>query len=178
MKKGTKNVILISVITILVLAGGYLVYSRTRKSEKENQNKTAVENQNANQNSSEKDKGTNANVLDEHCLKNPESGTGLITIEKPEAYAEVKNPFVISGKANVFEGEFLIRLKDCDGRVIEHREMRVQGSGINKLLPYGTSFEVELLGKDYRDIYIEAFEISAKDGSEENLIQMPVRVVE
>ena len=41
-----------------------------------------------------------------------------IFLEKPQINSSIKSPVTVSGKANVFEGHLLIRIKDLNGNVI------------------------------------------------------------
>jgi len=109
-----------------------------------------------------------------HCLAEPASGTGMITIESPSPIDEVLSPFEVKGTANVFEGSFVIKLKLCDGRTIVDTFSQASGE-IGENNPYSTSV---FFDSQYRDLeaYIEAYSLSAKDGSMENLIQIPIRL--
>lgn len=118
---------------------------------------------------------TFAEIEANHCLKDPNGGTDNITIADIAHYSEVANPIAISGTANVFEGSFIIRLVGCDGqeiaRVIGQAEEGEIGisSPYTATLTYPASFSGSYA-------YIEAFDLSARDGSVADLIQVPVKL--
>lgn len=109
-----------------------------------------------------------------HCLADPRAGNGMITIEDPDSLSEVEDPFAVKGTANVFEGSFIIKLKACDGATIYTTYGQASGEmGQNN--PYSASISFDAQYKD-TEAYLEAYSLSAKDGSVENLIQIPVRL--
>jgi len=108
-----------------------------------------------------------------HCLKDPNGGTGNITVANIPSYAEVDSPIYIEGLANVFEGNFNIRIMGCEGNEINKINVQTEAGEVGVSNPYFTNIS-------YNDsnigtyAIIEAYDLSAKDGSVENLIQVPV----
>lgn len=99
-------------------------------------------------------------------------GLGILGIElvKPQAGEKVISPLAVSGRANVFEGQVSLRIKDADGVVIG------QGGGTACMGETPCPFTTQLTftkpkGKTGT---IEAFTLSAKDGSVEDLVSLPI----
>lgn len=108
-----------------------------------------------------------------HCLQSPNGGTGNITIADIPHYDSVSSPVDFSGTANVFEATFLARLVSCDGIEISKVVVTADAAEVGVSAPYHASLTY---GSSYAGTYgtIEAYDLSAKDGSIQDLIQVPV----
>lgn len=97
-----------------------------------------------------------------------------IIVQSPTAHAVVSNPITVSGKARVFEGTFQYALRDPEGNVL----FRAVGlASVPDSQGYRNfSVKIPLNVGTPRDLTIEVFEYSAKDGSIINLVQVPVRL--
>lgn len=113
-------------------------------------------------------------IKEAHCLQNPQGGTGNITIADIAHYSEVSSPITFSGTANVFEGSFQVRLIDCDGnKVIKQRNAQTQAGEVGVSNPYSVTITYSSSYAGHY-AYIEAYDLSAKDGSVQDTIQVPV----
>jgi hypothetical protein len=109
-----------------------------------------------------------------HCLKNPNGGTGNITIADIAHYSEVTSPITFSGTANVFEGSFQVKLVDCDGsKIIKQVNGQTQAGEVGISNPYSVTITYPASYAGHY-AYIEAYDLSAKDGSVQDTIQVPV----
>ncbi len=117
---------------------------------------------------------TSEQVKANHCLKTPNGGTGNITIADLAHYTEVTSPITFTGTANVFEGSFLVRIVDCNGNeTINQTTAQAQSGEVGVSNPYlvTITYPVSYIG---HYATIEAYDLSAMDGSTQDLIQVPV----
>jgi len=115
--------------------------------------------------------GINGTSLEEPLLPEQKVEPNII-VENPNPGDEIGLPLRISGRARVFENQFVYRLKDGDGSVLS------QGS------IYAHSPDVGLYGPFEADVNypepkgtageLEVFDSSAKDGSEIDKVVIPV----
>lgn len=109
-----------------------------------------------------------------HCLQSPNGGTGNITIADIAHYSQVSSPINFSGTANVFEGSFQVKIVDCDGlKVINQVNGQTEAGEVGVSNPYSATltYDSQYVG---HYVYIEAYDLSAMDGSVQDLIQVPV----
>lgn len=100
------------------------------------------------------------------------TGQANITVTSPKANAVVTNPITVTGQARVFENTFNYILRDSNGtKLFESYGMTdapdsgIFGNYTIKLpVPAGAS----------KNLVIEVFEYSAKDGAVINLVRVPV----
>lgn len=114
-------------------------------------------------------------VKDVHCLQKPQKGE-TIKVTSPEDYSiESATNLTFQGTANVFEGEFRFRLKDCRGPVLSEGSVTTTGEGETPIFSKTISVT---LSRSPMDVILELFEISAASGSEINLTQVPLRLTQ
>jgi germination protein M len=100
--------------------------------------------------------------------------TPAILVESPLAFDDVPNPVHAFGTANTFEANFSYELTDTDGKIIEE-DFVTATSGT------GTRGRFEFVTEEY-DVPFDGvgalivFELSAKDGSRINLVEIPIRM--
>jgi germination protein M len=101
-----------------------------------------------------------------------ESAQPAILIEKPFPRAIIRSPVQIEGTANVFEAQFTVRVTDAKGSVLAETPVKAtSGTGTR-----GTFSKLVKFKKPKTSTgFITVFEPSAKDGSETNVVQIPVR---
>lgn len=102
-----------------------------------------------------------------------ESALPAIMLEEPAPHATVHAPVRIRGSANVFEAHFMVRITDAAGKVVAEKPVKAtSGTGTR-----GT-FDVDIAYKatTYGTGSITVYEPSAKDGSETNVVTIPVRL--
>lgn len=100
--------------------------------------------------------------------------TPAILVESPLAFDEVPNPVHAFGTANTFEANFSYELTDTDGRIVDE-DFVTATSGT------GTRGTFEFVTDEYTVPFdgvgeLIVFELSAKDGSRINLVEIPVRM--
>ena len=90
-----------------------------------------------------------------------------IVILSPLDGEQVTNPVRVTGKAKVFEATFAYRLKDADNKIIYEGFGMTTGPSVPD---YGNfDFKIGIPVNSTKDLIIEVFEYSAKDGSVINL---------
>lgn len=98
----------------------------------------------------------------------------LIFVEVPGPGEAVTSPLRVAGSANTFEAMFMVRLSTAEGAVLyEEPAMVTSGSGtrgtFDLTIPFVVSQPV--------DGILRLWEYSAKDGSEVNIVEIPLRLV-
>lgn len=101
------------------------------------------------------------------------NGQGNIRVVSPESNDEVGLPLIIRGQARVFENQFSWRVRDADGTIL------VEGSAMANSPDIGQFGPFEILASypapKGNTGTVEVFNYSARDGSEENMVRIPVR---
>lgn len=104
-----------------------------------------------------------------------EEATPLIFLESPAPFDEVSSPLQIIGTANTFEAVFQADIIDEDGNVLVHKTMMAtSGSGTRGTFDDTLEFTPPTSG----EITLIVYELSAKDGSVVNDVEIPLRVGE
>ncbi len=99
--------------------------------------------------------------------------TPLIFVETPALFETVTSPLTISGTANTFEGTFQADILDRHGEVLAHETVQAtSGSGTRGTFEAEITFGVP----DSGPITLKVYELSAKDGSEVNTVEIPLKI--
>lgn len=96
-----------------------------------------------------------------------------ISLSGPIPNQEITSPVTIKGLARVFESQLNVRVKDASGKIIVEKSVMADSPGAGQFGPFEISVYYPLL-KDQNGV-IEAFDYSAKDGSEINNVIVPVK---
>ncbi len=116
--------------------------------------------------------GYENNVMQKNgAIDNEYFGNEFIQVKYPQKDAAIKNPVLISGKANVFEANARVRIKDENENVLADDFITASG-WMDKLYPFEK--EINYTAPASQNGLIEVFEENAKDGSEINKIIIPV----
>jgi hypothetical protein len=99
---------------------------------------------------------------------------GNIVVDSPQPNETVGFPLKVYGKARVFESQFNWRLLDSSKREIDKGSAMTNGSDAGK---YGAfQFVIETLKRPSAELTLEVFDYSAKDGSKQDLVSIPLKV--
>lgn len=112
-------------------------------------------------------------TLDNACPDNPsptDPDDPRMAIEVPRAGGVVSNPVLVSGLAATFEATVQLRVRDASGAVLG--EAVTTAAEAFTLTPFAAELAYDV--ETARLGCVEAFETSAMDGSEINLVQTPV----
>jgi hypothetical protein len=96
-----------------------------------------------------------------------------ILVESPLPFEEVTSPLQITGTANTFEASFVLNVVDGEGLIVyDEPVMATSGTGTRGTFDVTATFEVPRAGVGA----VIVFELSAKDGSQINVVEVPVRI--
>lgn len=101
-----------------------------------------------------------------------ESSPG-IKVFTPTAKEQVERAFMVQGVASVFEGTLLYRVKDVDGDVLYNN---FTTAGMGDWYFFEIPIDVPAPIENGSDFTVELFTESARDGSEENLVSLPLNL--
>lgn len=96
-----------------------------------------------------------------------------VTLVSPSEDTEITDSVLVQGYANVFEGTVNLRLKDANGQIL------TSGLAMGCMGFYPCYFEKELKFSQPEtdtEASLEAYTISAKDGSEQDLISVRLKI--
>jgi hypothetical protein len=103
-----------------------------------------------------------------------EDYTPAILVESPLPFEEVTSPLRVTGTANTFEATFSYELTDTDGLIVDENFVTAtSGTGTRGTFDFTSApFTVPFDGVGS----LIVFELSAKDGSRINLVEIPLRM--
>lgn len=96
---------------------------------------------------------------------------GNVIVTKPVSNATVKNPLEISGRARVFEASVSYRVKDANGKILDEGFTTATAGA-----PAWGFYEImsNFATSTTKTGFVEVLTFSAKDGSEQDLVSIPV----
>lgn len=101
------------------------------------------------------------------------SQSGNIKVTEPQPQIKVASPLLVKGQARVFENTIQLRLKDAAGNVITEKSGAYESANAGE---FGSFGELLLFDKtNASEGTLEVYSISAKDGSEIDKVEVPVR---
>lgn len=100
-----------------------------------------------------------------------EDVTPAILVETPAVGDTIASPVRLTGTSNTFEAAFTIDVVDANGNVLQEQHAQATaGSGTRGTFDVTVPFKV----KEQQSGKVEVFELSAKDGSKINVVDIPV----
>jgi germination protein M len=100
-----------------------------------------------------------------------EDVTPAILVETPAVGDTIKTPVRLTGTANTFEAAFVIDILDANGNLLqEQHATATSGTGTRGTFDVTVPFKVDA----QQDGKVVVFELSAKDGSKTNVVEIPV----
>jgi len=99
-----------------------------------------------------------------------------ITIISPKANETVSFPFVVKGEARVFENQFNIRIKSYDGAILYEDIVMANAPDMGQFGPYEKNIDYLLKQPENNNLILEVLDYSAKDGSEQDLVSVPIKI--
>lgn len=102
-----------------------------------------------------------------------EDVTPAILVERPAVNDTVESPLVVSGTANTFEAQLMVRVRDGEGNtLVSESAMATSGSGTR-----GTFNETLRFSATTPTITLEVYEISAASGRPIHVVSIPLNMV-
>lgn len=99
--------------------------------------------------------------------------TPAILVESPLPFEEATSPLRITGTANTFEASFVVNVVDGEGLIVyDEPAMATSGTGTRGTFDVTADFEVLRPGVGA----VIVFELSAQDGSQINLVEVPLQI--
>jgi hypothetical protein len=109
------------------------------------------------------------------CQTNPSPATSDQTVvNQPQPGAQVTSPVTVSGQINAFEAQFNIAIKDAAGNDIATVPDVFSSQG-QTLAPFSTSVPFTVASQTPACLWV--FDLSAKDGSPIQVVQVPITLV-
>lgn len=105
--------------------------------------------------------------------------TANIIVETPAPGEVLTSPFLVSGQANVFEGAVLIRIRNQDGKIVIPEPgtagliVTARSSEVGEFGPFKIKINYQFHAT--KEGTVEVFSQSAIDGSEINMVEVPVK---
>ena len=102
----------------------------------------------------------------------PVSQSENIRVTEPAPHQTVSSPVTIRGEARLFESTFSYRIRDENGTILMEDHAMANSPDVGEFGPFTvhTSFRHPLGKKGM----VEVFDYSAKDGSEQDMVRIPV----
>ncbi len=116
-------------------------------------------------------KGNNQNNAPTIVPQAVVSNSGNIKVFAPFTNDLISNPFKLEGEARVFENVLNFRLSDVSGNIISEGNLTADAKDVGK---FG-KFEAKVEFSKTSDVgTLEVFSLSPKDGSEINMVEIPL----
>ncbi len=106
-----------------------------------------------------------------NVVENDYFGNNFIQVKFPKKSELISNPVLISGKANVFEANVRVKIKDENENILADTFITAAGA-YDKLYPFEK--EISYTAPASQNGLVEVFEESAKDGSDIHKVEIPV----
>lgn len=101
-----------------------------------------------------------------------EEKTANIIVDQPKTGAAVTSPFLVSGRARVFEATLQVHLVDEEGRTISRKTV-MASAGAPEWGSFTTSVQYTAPTSP-RKATLQVYTLSAKDGSVQDLVRIPL----
>lgn len=95
-----------------------------------------------------------------------------IYVTSPVAGSTVTSPLVVFGFGRVFEQTLDLRVKDEDGNIVREGYAKTAAQDVGKFGPF--RFDIFLPVLDSTAFSLEVFQYSSRDGSEQDLVSVPL----
>ncbi|MFA5187926.1 MAG: Gmad2 immunoglobulin-like domain-containing protein [Patescibacteria group bacterium] len=96
-----------------------------------------------------------------------------IEVTNPLVNQQLVSPFKVEGRARVFENQVNVRVKGKDGKVLIQEATIVKSPEVGQWGDFSLDISYDFTLT--KEGFVEVYSTSAKDGSEENLVSIPVK---
>lgn len=102
------------------------------------------------------------------------TGEANIIVTSPKSGDKVTSPITVTGRARVFENSFSFALRDSQGNKLYESFAMANAPDIGQ---YGDfNVKIPVPANAPKNLFVEVFDYSAKDGTVENLVRVPVEL--
>lgn len=109
-------------------------------------------------------------------LSRPSAEQGNIVVSAPQANTVVSLPISVTGQARVFENQFMYRVRnEGDGKILLEQSAYAKSPDTGQYGPFQISI-TSLPAAAEKNVLLEAFDYSAKDGTEIDTVRVPLVV--
>ncbi len=96
-----------------------------------------------------------------------------IRVTSPEANAVLHSPFLIAGEARVFENVVNVRVTNAKGEAFITERAYAKAPDAGQFGPFSVNLSYKF--KNTKEGFVEVYHASPKDGSDQDLIRIPVK---
>ncbi|MDO8582236.1 MAG: Gmad2 immunoglobulin-like domain-containing protein [bacterium] len=96
-----------------------------------------------------------------------------IRVTSPKSNDALTSPFVVVGEARVFENVVNVRVTNEKGEAVINETAYAKASDAGQFGPFSVNLSYKF--KNTKEGFVEVYSKSAKDGSEQDLVRIPVR---
>lgn len=101
------------------------------------------------------------------------TGNDSITVFGIESGDNITSPVTIRGEGVAFENNLIVELRNSDHETLVQENTTIKSTEVGEKGPFEITLNFEF--NNTKEGYIAVYEQSAKDGSEQNLVEIPVR---
>lgn len=96
-----------------------------------------------------------------------------ILVDEPQPDTTLSSPFTVSGEARVFENNVRVQVTNLSGDVLIDEFATAHAPDVGQFGPFEITLSYQFSAT--KEGYVEVFSESARDGSRENLVKIPVQ---
>ena len=96
-----------------------------------------------------------------------------IRVTSPKPNETVTSPFVVVGEARVFENIVNVRVTNAAGEAFINETAYAKAPDVGQFGPFSINLSYKF--KNTKEGFVEVYSKSAKDGSDEDLVRIPVK---
>ena len=95
-----------------------------------------------------------------------------IRVSSPQPDAKLTSPFLVTGEARVFENMLSVRVTNKDGKAFINESVYAKAKDVGEFGVF--SINLSYAFRNTKEGFVEVYSKSAKDGSEQDLVRIPV----
>lgn len=172
--------ILIILLIIFLIAGGYFLYALGRRSATTSSNPSpsvstsasALPSTSPSTSPTATVSPTPTATPTAHCLTSPRKSNNIRIASPLDDAVITGNSFTVSGQASVFENQFNYRLKTCKGKIMAQGTITASANSTGQ-----ASFSKTItytLTKTVTQAILQLYDLSARDGSVQDITEVPL----
>lgn len=96
-----------------------------------------------------------------------------ILVDTPEQGDVLSSPFVVSGEARVFENVLIVQVTNQTGKALIKETVKAHPADVGQFGPFKITLSYSF--SQTKEGFVEVYSESARDGSKQNLVKIPVK---